>query len=347
MGKMLDFQKEAQKEQRRQEDQLWHMLLNCLADITQMHPWDQLDSGDPFAFIPKSGDQMIFFSCVQDAEDSMGIMVFPSPQDYRLSCSGEIPARQAARDYIEMESYSVFFTPKEDVPDEVRKIYRRLKLNFGDGLWPWVIYKRRGYLGAVPEGENLAFLFDCLGNFDMQLRAIKKTGKIPDFENGTMMLRFYSPQEELWLNMEVPFELPPEVQQPVILKEDSPKLRELKKLGVAADVRKIEFDFGWVDFPEQDRSDTEPYYPMQVVFTDRESGRLLSLFHCRPEDGMDCAFSAWSEVLHQYGIPEMLYVCRNEAYDLFEDFACKLGVKIKQVKRLPAAQRILRDQGAV
>lgn len=347
MGKVSDFQKAAKKKQKKQEDQLWRALLNCLAAITQMHPWDQLDSGDPFAFIPKSCDRMVFFSCVQDAEDSMGIMVFPSQRDYQLSCFGEISARQMARNYIEMESYSVYFTPREDVPDEMRKIYRRLALDFGDGLWPWVIYKRRGYLGSVPEGEDLAFLFDCLGNFYMQLQAIEKSGKIPDFEHGTMVLRYYSPREELWMNMQVPFELPPEAPHSVILAGTSPKLKELKALGAAADVRKIEFDFGWVDLPQQDNSREEPYYPMQVVFTDRESGRLLSLFHCRPEDGMDCAFSAWSEVLHQYGIPEMLYVCRDESYDLFEDFAHKLGVKIKQVKRLPAAQRILRDQGAV
>ena len=45
--------------------------------------------------------------------------------------------------------------------------------------------------------------------------------------------------------------------------------------------------------------------------------------------------------------PSTLYLCRDESYDLFEDLAQKLGVKIKRVKRLPAAERILRDLGAV
>lgn len=347
MGKVLDFKSASKKEQKKYEEQLWRALLKCLADITELDPWSQLDSGDPFAFIPKSCDQMIFFSCVQDAEDSIGIMIFPSPKDYQFICSGDIPSQQAERNYIEMESYSIYLSPKDDVPPEMRKIYRQLALDFGCGLWPWIIHKRRGYLGAVPRGEDLAFLLDCLGNFYMQLLALQTLKKQPDFEHGSMMLRYYSSQKELWLNMEVPFELPPEEPHPVILREDSPKLKELKTLGVAAAVRKMEFDFGWVDFPAQDNSDAEPYYPMQLVFTDRESGQPLALFHCRPEDGIDCAFSAWSEVLHQYGVPEMLYVCRNDSYDLLEDFACKLGVKIKQVKRLPAAQRILRNQGAV
>ena len=82
-------------------------------------------------------------------------------------------------------------------------------------------------------------------------------------------------------------ELPPEVQQPIILREDYPKLRELKTLGAAVDVWKIEFDFEWVDFPEQERSDDEPYYPMQMVFTDRESGRQREKY--RPTRG----FNPW------------------------------------------------------
>lgn len=347
MGKKLDFQKEAKREQKKREEQLWRTLLDCLAAITRMNPWDQLDSADPLAFIPKSNDRMVFFSCIQDAEDDVGIMVFPSTQDYRFSCCGEITARQAARNYIEMENYGVFFTPKEDVPEEMRKIYRRLALDFGDGLWPWVIHKRRGYVGAVPAGESLAFLLDCLGNFHMQLQALKAAKSAPDFKNGGMMLRFYSPERKLWLNVEAPFELPPEETHTVVLREESPKLRELKSLENSALARKVEFEFGWAELPAQGSTDEEPYYPMQVIFTDRESGQLLSLYQCRPENIVDCAFTAWSEVLHQYGIPEFLYVSRGESYDLFEDFASKLGVKIKQVKRLPAAQRILRDQGAV
>lgn len=346
MGKVLDFN-HMKKEKKKQEQQLWCNLLNCILHIMEMDPWQHLTSGDPFALIPKSCSQMIFFSCVQDAADSMGIMVFPSARDYQLLCCDDSPARQAIRNHIETECYSVYLSPKEEVPPEMRKIYRQFKLDLGSGLWPWIIHKRRGYLGDVPTGENLAFLYDCLGNFCMQLQAMQEFKNRPDFEHGSMMLRYYSPQKELWMNMEVPFALPPEEAHPVILREDSPKLNKLKTLGPATEVRKVEFDFGWLDFPTQEDSDEEPYYPMQVVFTDRESGQLLSLYHCRPEDGTDCAFTAWSEVLNQYGIPEMLYVCRNDSYDLFEDFAQHLGVKIKLVKRLPAAQRILRDQGAV
>ena len=78
-----------------------------------------------------------------------------------------------------------------------------------------------------------------------------------------------------------------------------------------------------------------------------KSPSLLCLYRCRPEELMNCAFTAWREVVEEHGIPSTLYLCRDESYDLFEDLAQKLGVKIKRVKRLPAAERILRDLGAV
>ena len=347
MGKTIDFQKAARKEKQKQENSLWRTLLDCLSAITAMHPWTQVDAGAPFAYIPEDGEQLILFHCVQDAPDSMGILVFPSPKDYPTDSGEKTTAREDARAFIEMEQYSVFLTRREEVPDEMQKIYRRLALDCKDGLWPWVIHKRRGYLGRVPEGDDLAFLLDCLGNFHMELKALEAGSSKPDFANGEMLLRYYSPDDKLWMNMIAPFFLPQELRHPTIFREDSPKLQELRTLPAADTVRRVEFDFGWLEEPVQDKADDEPYFPAQVVLTDRQTGEVLCLYHCSPDDLMDCAFTSWSEVLHAHGLPETLYVCRNDSYDLFEDLAQKLGVKLKRVKHLPAAERVLRHLGAV
>lgn len=347
MGKTIDFQKAARKEKQKQENGLWRTLLDCLSAITEMHPWKQLDAGAPFAYIPEDGERVILFHCVQDAPDSMGIVVFPSPGDYPAHAGEKTTAREDARAFIEMEQYSVFLTRRKEVPEEMWNVYRRLAVDYKDGLWPWAIHKRRGYLGRVPEGEALAFLLDCLGNFHMELKALQAGHTKPDFANGEMLLRYYSPADKLWMNVIAPFSLPEELSHPIIFREDSAKLRELRALPAADTVRRVEFDFGWLDEPVQDKPGDEPYFPAQVVLTDRQTGEVLCLYHCRPDDLMDCAFTAWSEVLHARGLPGTLYVCRNDSYDLFEDFAQKLGVKLKRVKRLPAAEKILRNLGAV
>lgn len=89
------------------------------------------------------------------------------------------------------------------------------------------------------------------------------------------------------------------------------------------------------------------YFPFEVFLTDRETGEVLRLYRCSPEEMMECAFTAWRDVVKKHGIPKTPYACRYDRYDLFEDLAQKLGVKLKRVKRLPAAEGVLRDLGAV
>lgn len=347
MGKKIDFQKAVQNQQRKQEKQQLQLLIQCLQDIFHLYPWNFLESNVPLAYVPKDFEKMFYFSCVQDAEDSMGIMIYPSPQDYARVCHDNVTARQEARNYIELECYIVSFTSKAEVPADIQRQYHQFSLDFGDGLWPWLSHKRRGYLTDSVGPEVVDLILDCMKNLYMQLRALSEDLIHLNFENGDMLLRFYSPQDKLWMNVVTPFHIPEQPPQPIFFREDSPKLRKLLGQPLSHTIHKVEFDFGWLDEPVEPTSGGTPYFPLQVIFTVRDTGDLLSLYHCRPEELMDCAFTAWSELIYQHGIPQMLYVCREESYDLFEDFAHKLGVKLKQVKHLPAAQRALRDLDGV
>ena len=109
----------------------------------------------------------------------------------------------------------------------------------------------------------------------------------------------------------------------------------------------MELDFGWLPELHQENARDEPFYPLVVALADRETGRELSCHTCRPEEMMDCILTAWAVALRENGIPQTLYVSRDETAALLADFAQKLGVKLKRVKRLPAAGRALRDAGAV
>lgn len=350
MDNTIDFQKAARKNRKSKLDkELWLSLLACLSDVTQEDPWDLLEFGAPAAFIPQSADQMIFFNCMVDEETELfSILVSPSARDYNLlTAEGPHSFRQEMRRYIEQESFTVLFCPKELVPDDLCRIYRQLSLDFGDGPWPCIHYKRAGYTSQLPQRDQLAFLLDCMGNFVMLLRAAKTFENKPDFENGEMLLRFYSPEQQLWLNAAVPFSMPPTFFPSLLLQEDSPLLKELKGLSPSDSVRKMEFELGWITDPTVEKPRETPFFPQLVVLTDRETGDILWVSQCRKEEYLGCALDAWTNALKQYGIPKMLYVSRDESYDLFEDMAPKLGIKLKRVKRLPAAERFLREMDEV
>lgn len=347
MGNKIDSHKTALKEKQRKENILWRTLLECLSEIAELNPWDKIPCKVPFAYIPESNDQMIFFSCVQEADDSKGFLVYPSPRDYQYGTLSQESEKEETRQFIEMENYGVFFTKKDDVPEEIQAIYTQLAVDFGDGLWPWVSHKRHGYWSQTPHEQELAFVVDCLDNLHMQLLALQEIDAIPDYENGEMLLRYYSAEDDLWYNVIAPFAIPPEVISTLMMTEDSPLMEELSQLPVSTSVPRMEFDFGWLDEPVQDEENDIPYFPLHVVVTDRQADKQLSLYHCKPEDFIGCALTALSEVFRKHGIPETLYVCRDESYDLFEDLTQKLGIQLKRVKHLPSAERILRALDAV
>ena len=214
-------------------------------------------------------------------------------------------------------------------------------------MWPGAACKPCGYTGRMPRGEEVFDLLDCLGNFHMALKALETGLRQPDFANGEMLLRYYSPERKLWQNVIAPFDLPPFERSPLEMRADSPKLKALRALPTAQEVRRVELDFGWLPELHQENARDEPFYPLVVALADRETGRELSCHTCRPEEMMDCILTAWAVALRENGIPQTLYVSRDETAALLADFAQKLGVKLKRVKRLPAAGRALRDAGAV
>lgn len=347
MGKAVKFKKSVGQKKKKRDDDVWRGLLPCLMDVVDQKPWDVLDFTDPVAWISEDYERMVFFMCIDDGQDPMSILIFPSYEDYQRMMEEQETIRQEMRCMIELTCYGIAFCFKEELTDEMLEIYRRLSVDFGDGLWPEFSYKRWGYAEELPRGEELLFLMECLGNFCMELRALREFKSRPDFDSGKMLVRYYDADEKLWMNAEAPFVKPPEQRRVVSVDETSPALQALKELPRSTSARKMEFEIGWRKKKEQQKAKDTPYYPVQIILTNRETGEALALPCCQPEDKLQCVFYTWEEVLQKYGRPEALYVCRNETYDLIESLAQNLGIKIKYVKRLPAAERILRKLGGV
>ena len=124
MGKTIDFKKAAQKQKRSRDNRLWRTLLDCMDAIVDLCPWTAAGPDTPFVYIPEKYNQMIFFSCVQDAVDgSFGIIVYPSPQEYLAATHERATGREEMRSYIESDVYTVSYTPRrEDVKLAARRM---------------------------------------------------------------------------------------------------------------------------------------------------------------------------------------------------------------------------------
>lgn len=331
-----------------QQAQRWAALYEVAGRIIGLDPWVNFKDDDLLLYIPRDMKQTVFFHICSN--DSMtGILIFPDAASYLNFSRDCSTTREISRLFIESCSYTMQLTPWDELDPETQRLLSKLgrRPDNGSSLVPVFFSKQYGCMPVPSKSRrDLDFLIDCMRNLYMQLCAVLQGGLVVDFDGGEMLVRFYSSENRLWLNRAMPKKLPEPERAPVLLVDTAP-IEHLRSCPVNPDGLRVEFDFSWSWDEEAEEDGKAFYYPIIAVFTDRVHKTVLTASRCHPSQLVDCAFSLWEDLIVQHGRPDTLYVSRDESFDLFEDFANKLGVKIKRVKHLPAAERALREYGAV
>lgn len=74
-----------------------------------------------------------------------------------------------------------------------------------------------------------------------------KPGSV-DFTKGEMCVRFYSPDQGMWVNAAMPYALPPKDPPFLQLNQDSTHVTQpLLDLPRSQTLEQVDFDFGWLD----------------------------------------------------------------------------------------------------
>lgn len=341
MGKTIDFQ--------RQKDlRVWRVVLEELHAIQDLEPWTFLTPEDTFLYRPRTEKRLIFFRWVPASPEDAVLSVYPTLPAYRKSLETPQTYRETTRNFIESSYFEIYETPPEDIPAALRAVYRDLGADYGEGLWPFVSYKRWGYDEALPRGRHLMLLENALGNLFMQLRAVAAKPGSMDHEKGELCVRFYDPDQGMWVNAVTPYALPPKDPPFLLLNQDSARVtRPLLDAPRSDTLDEVEFDFGWLDDSDRKKMEEPRYFPMITVFADHRTGSPLLTYRCHPDELIECAFHQWEELIQQYGRPETLYVGRDETFGLFQDFAQRIGVTCQQRPHLPATDAYFRRNGLV
>ena len=323
-------------------------LYDAAVRILMLQPWNHFTSGDFFIQYPKNSERMILACTVNSLAEGFGVLVYPNPAFCPDSVLLPDTLDISERDYIESEEYTLFFDAWSELPASAQKLLTSIGVTpTKTMLYPWFSHKAYGHLGADLSPADYPILSDILGNLFMQCRSVLEQGLMVDFAAGQALVRVYDAKADSWYNFASKMSFAPKTPVSIIMRDDSPKLAALRKCPVSTKIARVEFDFGWVAEPVVDEENKMPYYRMLVLFADRVSGKKLTYYSCHPDDIMDAAFTAWAELIQQYGRPQTLYLSRSEAVGLFQDFANKVSVKVKIVKRLPAIQRLFRQNGII
>ena len=323
-------------------------LYDAALHILTLQPWNYFTSGDFFIQYPKNSERMILACTVNSLTEGFGVLVYPNP----AFCPDSILLSDvfviSEREYIESEEYTLFFDPWSELPASAQKLLTSIGVTpTKSTLYPWFSHKTFGHPGADLSPTDYPIFSDILGNLIMQYRSVLEQGLAVDFASGQALVRVYDAKSDLWYNFASKIDFAPKTPVPITMRDDSPKLAALRKCPASTKIARVEFDFGWDSEPVVDEESQMPYYRMYVLFADRVSGKRLTCYSFHPDDFMDAAFTAWAELIQQYGKPQTLYVTRPESVGLFQDFADKISVKVKVVKRSPAVQRLFRQNGII
>lgn len=323
-------------------------LYEAAVRILMLQPWNHFSSKDLFIQYPKNGERMILACTVNSLAEGFGVLVYPNPAFCPDSVLSSDTSDISEREYIESEEYTLFFDAWSELPASAQKSLTSIGITpIKSMLYPWFSHKTFGHPRADLSPADYPIFSDILGNLIMQYRRVLEQGLLVDFAAGQALVRVYDAKADLWYNFASKMKFAPKAPVSITMQDDSPNLTALRNCPVNTKIPRVEFDFGWEAEPVVDEEGKTPYYRMLVLFADRISGKKLTYYSCHPDDFMDAAFTAWEELIQQYGRPQTLYLSRPESVGLFQDFANKVSVKVKIVKRLPAIQRLFRQNGII
>ena len=320
----------------------WEALYEVAQNIRLLEPWNHLWESDLFTIMLPGRDEPVYCSVMGRAGECFAIGVYPGYASinsfYRLASSDvdELPFITG----FEQDCLLCHFGNREEVSPEERAIYKKLGLKFrGRNEW---IYFRSCKPGCIPWHINAGeadLLIQTLQNFTMALLPYLEGKFEVDFDEGETVLRFYSPEDELWYNAVEKMPPQPLVVASLIISDET-LIRELKKHKKNGG--HLEFDIAYMPMPIQENKKERPYLPQIVTLMDKD--KAIPLDH----QLIDKDSEIESEIIgmlvtyiENYGRPVSINVRDDRSGRYIEDLCKKISVKLIMGEGVPAVDAML------
>jgi len=233
-----------------------------------------------------------------------------------------------------------YYGDREEVSPKEREILKALDLRFrGRNEW---IYFRSMELGYYPwyiNAEQADLLIQALQNLAMACMHLYEKKITVDFDGGETLLRFYSPEKELWLNTAT--KMPPiPIMKPELIIDNEILTAQLKKHKRNDD--RLEFEVIYLPTPIQEHKDVRPFLPRMVLLMDRENEVLLKQQTARNDDNIEVLIlEMLTDYIEEFGRPISIHVRDDRTGRFIEDFCQKIGVKLIEGGGVPAIDSLL------
>ena len=233
------------------------------------------------------------------------------------------------------------FEDRELLRKEDLQVIKRLGLKFrGRNSWPFFRSYRPGYFPWYLTSEEAKYLTIALHQtIDVSLRfknnpkMLTPSGKnqylvrVPEKEKGGLRWR------DEWLEP-YPLEKVEITVKPINVN----RLEKIKKTifqyqGV------WEIDFSYFPQPVKEKEE-RPYYPYAIFYVDHDSYFILNSYLEKPVKCISEFAEQFLKLIEEIKfLPQEVLVKRKEAFNLLKPVTSRLGIRLRNVKRLPALEQ--------
>jgi hypothetical protein len=307
-----------------------------------LQPWIWLEDSDLFGVQdPASGE--VGYCCIMGmAGEHFALAVYLGSEGlagYLELATGQVP-RDPVAVLATQKCLMASFEDRAQLSKADLQTIRDLGLKFrGRNAWPQFRSYRPGYEPWYLTRDEGLFLTIALEQaIDVARRFQEEPDLLTPPRPGLFLVRVPERRPDGWEWRDTwrapdPWS-PPEMESPRVDKERLQRLRQ-----TAAPVRAtLEVDVFYFPQPVKDKGDERPYYPQAVLCVDQKSGLVFFVELVRA-DALPAAlveqFLQLLERLQQ--IPREVQVTRQDVYDLLAPIASRLGIRLKGVRRLKAA----------
>jgi Domain of unknown function (DUF6930) len=322
--------------------QEWRALYAAAAEFHTLAPWEWMYDSDMFG-VQNPEDGEIGYCCVMgNLGEHFALGVYRGTEGlegYRKIQSGELePSVDSLLHY--QKCLMASFEDRSLLDRQDLGVIKQLGLKFrGRNVWPqfrsylpdyhpWFVTaaEARFLIAALQQSLDVARRFQDAPEL-LALRKGSYLVRVPERDGATLR----------WSDQWLP-PVPLAREQPAAPQIDELRVQRIKR-SITARQGTWEADFFLSPSPIQEHKDERPYYAYMFLWVDRRTGMVLPPQLVAP-DRCAAEFQNHFLTLIEQGrfIPQEVCVLKQEAVELLEPIAQRLGIKLRRSRRLGALE---------
>jgi len=320
----------------------WAALYEAAQNVRQLSPWDFLYESDVITIMLPGRDEPVYCSVIGSGGECYGVGVYPGYESFNGFCR-MCEADDEELSYllgIEQNCMMCYFGSREQISPKDREVLKALDLHFrGRNEWIYFRTMDKGFLPWYINSEQAELLTHTLQNFTMACTDFFEDKLEVDFDSGETLLRFYSPEKDLWINSAERM-APIRIEKPRLIVNNEHLTAQLKKKK--RNGAKLEFEVTYLPTPVQEHKKDRPYFPRLALLMDRTNGLALDQHMADMNDHIEGEILGMlTGYIDKFGRPLSIHVRDDRSGRYIGDFCEKTGIKVIEGEGMPAVDGLL------